>query len=115
MSTAHQPVGANAGSPMSAALRRPPTSPPAPQPPPLSMAGANPTGLPLAAIMQQPAQASLVAQYYQMMAEKMWGAGAAGLISPPGSDSGAQQPQQPALDKSHPNPAFLNGQGELNY
>ena len=40
----------------------------------------------------------LFSQYYQMMAEKLWGSGGAagaGMVSPPGSDSSQQSGEKP--------------------
>ena len=79
------------------------SGPGAPLLPCLSLSGAHP---------------ALVSQYYQLMADKLWGPGAAGgggggggaIVSPPGSDSGHQQHQ---ADKGQQQAVAINGQGKI--
>ena len=52
---------------------------------------------------------ALVSQYYQMMADKLWGAG---LISPPGSDSSQHSDKSANNGLTSANSSTNNGQGK---
>ncbi len=77
--------------------------------------GVGPLGgmsLPLPLSMSAAAHPAIVSQYYQLMADKLWGPGAAGMgmVSPPGSESGHQQHQEKQQQQQQQQ--VVNGQGK---